>query len=45
MDKHEVTFLFLLDLSATFDAGDHKILINILESDFGICGEFTSEVF
>ena len=35
MDKQEVTLLVLLAL----DTVDHNILINILESDFGICGD------
>ena len=38
MDNQEVTCLVLLILSAAFYTVDHKILLNQLESHFGIMG-------
>ena len=36
MDRQEVCFLVLLDLSSAFDTIDHKIMIDLLESQFGV---------
>ena len=41
-DLGDVTLLGLLDLSAAFDTADHEILINHLQTSFGIRGKVLS---
>ena len=38
LDEGGVSALCLLDLTATFDTGDHDLLMLRLERQFGLCG-------
>lgn len=38
MDNQEITLLVLLDLTAAFDTINNKILLDVLENNFGIIG-------
>jgi hypothetical protein len=38
MDNQEVVLLVMLDVSAAFDTIDYRILLDILEKDFGVIG-------
>jgi hypothetical protein len=43
MDRQEVCFLVLLDLSSAFDTIDHKTIIAVLEYQFGVTDKALTE--
>ena len=44
MEKKDINLLIMLDCSAAFDTVSHKVLIDLLEKEFGVSGT-TSEWF
>ena len=44
MCRHEVALIILQDLSAAFDTIEHRILLDILDHDFGVIGNIKEKI-
>ena len=44
MGRHEVALIILQDLSAAFDTIEHRILLDILDHDFGVIGNIKERI-